>query len=51
MKNGVPFELAFGNADRLTLIERTAISIKLSEFEGNKFNYDSFEFEKPPESK
>jgi len=31
------------------LVERTALSIKFSEFEGNRFNYNTFEFEQVPD--
>ena len=46
MKNGVPFKLAFGDVQYLTQIEKAALSIKFSEFEGSKFNYEVFEFER-----
>jgi len=39
--NGVPFDLAFAVAD----IDRTAMAIIMSEFNGNKFNMDTMRFE------
>jgi hypothetical protein len=53
MKNGVPFEVAFGIApeNRATAVlddvERRAASIVFGMFEGHKFNFDTMQFEKP----
>ena len=47
MKNGVPFEIAFGRPDRLTHAERQAMSIVFSQCEGGEFDFDTMEFKKP----
>lgn len=42
MKNGVPFDVAFG----LDEVTRAAFSIVFSEMEGNKFDFNRMEFVK-----
>lgn len=42
MKNGVPFDVAFGMDD----VMRQAAHIMFAEFEGAKFNIDAMAFEK-----
>jgi len=45
MKNGVPFHLAFGSTpDSLDEVERAALSIVLSEFEGGDFDWNAMRF-------
>jgi len=46
LKGGVPFVLAFGESPAgLSQAEKDAIAIKLSEFEGARFNLHSMSFE------
>lgn len=42
--HGVPFDLAFQLDDNT----RAAFSIIFSQFEGNKFNFNTMTFEDPP---
>jgi hypothetical protein len=42
VKNGVPFDVAFDLDD----VDRSAMSIHFSRFEGNKFNIDRLEWVK-----
>ena len=50
MKNGVPFHLAFDRGiDALMPHEMAAMSIVLSEFEGNEFNWHAMAFIKQGE--
>lgn len=44
MRNGVPFDLLFECVD-LADYERLAMSVMFSEFEGNKFNWETMMFE------
>ena len=52
MKNGIPFEVAFGiapenkEAAHLNKLERRAASIIFGIYDGGKFNYDTMQFEK-----
>jgi hypothetical protein len=46
VKNGVPFDIAFGTGIELDAIERSAIAIIISEFEGGKFNWNNLSWEK-----
>jgi hypothetical protein len=41
VKNGVPFDVAFGLDDK----DRIAWCIVMSQFHGRKFNWDRMEFE------
>lgn len=41
MRNGIPFDVAF----QLDDVTRAAWSIVFSEMEGNKFNFNTMEFE------
>jgi hypothetical protein len=43
VKNNVPFDVAFALDD----VTRAAFSIKFSEFEGHKFNFENMAFEEP----
>ncbi|MDY7559964.1 hypothetical protein QN366_04820 [Pseudomonas sp. CCC3.2] len=45
MKSGVPFHLVF-ECDNLNEYERMAMSVTLSEFEGNEFDWDVMAFKK-----
>lgn len=44
MKNGVPFHMVF-KVDELMRHEKFAMTIVFSEFEGAKFNFDSWSWE------
>ena len=46
VKNGVPFDVAFGMDD----IKRTAFCIVMSEMEGSRFNWNTMQFEEPAQS-
>jgi len=46
MKNGVPFHIVFKITELLPH-ERFAMAIVFSEFEGNKFNWTTKQFEEP----
>lgn len=43
MRNGVPYDVAFSLGDR----ERAAYAIVLSQFEGGRFDWETFTFKKP----
>ena len=45
MKNGVPFNVAFGQVSNLQDIERSAMAIIFSEFEGSKFKWNTLSWE------
>lgn len=51
MKNGVPFEIAFGiepenrKVAYLDALEREAAAIHFAIFDGGKFNFDTMQFE------
>ena len=45
MKNGVPFSVALGQTSDLEDVERSAMAIIFSEFEGNKFKWQTLSWE------
>lgn len=44
--NGVPFSTVFGEQTTLTALEKAAMSIVFSTFEGHEFDWDSMEFKR-----
>lgn len=44
VRNGVPFEQAFGDVGRLDEVEQQAMSIVFSTFEGSDFDWNSMTF-------
>ena len=44
VKNGVPFERVFGGSGRLDRLERQAMAIAFSQFEGAEFDWAAMRF-------
>ena len=44
MKNGAPFNAVFGKIDRLDEVERAAMAINFSIFEGADFDWGAMRF-------